>query len=140
MSETEEPGPETPVSEMTLSTKVDADTYEWFKRHAEENFRNLSGQLAYVIHRYREQTETRAAFVEAIDRNQGRLPRPIRVGRPYVAEPDPNVSVVYNGPGGDPLAWPEPDSPDWPVNSGTPVPGHAVAPDQTDDDPEEGVA
>jgi hypothetical protein len=101
------------AAEATLSTKVDQALYDWFVEHAKANFRNLSGQLAYVIHHYRDQVETRESFVDAIERHQG-LPRPIRVGRPYVGEPDPNVRVTWD---------------------------QAVpTPDPIDDDPEEGVA
>jgi hypothetical protein len=148
--------PETPPTEpdapaaakkTTLSTAVDDDLYEWFKTHAEENFRNISGQLAYVIHSYREQVEKEPitqGFAEALARNPQPWPR---TGTPYVGAPDPGVQVRWDGPiapGGVPIvvgglqdrsygeAAPTPD-----LQPGVPIEPSGTFP--VDDDPQEGV-
>ena len=126
MSETETPPETETTAEKTLSTKVDDDLYEWFVAHARENFRNLSGQLAYVLHRYRlEQTGDDQQLAKDFGRALGdRLLRDIRVprpGQPYVGEPDPTVRVTWNQP----------------VSTASVIPGYDEP--MIDDDPEEGV-
>jgi len=40
-------------TDKTLSTKVDDETYAWFVEQAEANFRNVAGQLRWLIDQYR---------------------------------------------------------------------------------------
>lgn len=110
-------------SEMTLSTKVPADYYEWFVEHAKENFRNISGQLAYVLDRYRKEQERGQVitdFAEVAARAQIPVGPPAgpRGGNPtiYRGAVDPGVTVSW---GGDP--------------------NQAALADEPEDDPEEGV-
>ena len=56
MPDTEEAEPATGRTK-SLSTAVDQETYDWFVEHCKANFRDRSGQLAYILSEYRKRVE-----------------------------------------------------------------------------------
>lgn len=120
----------------TLSTGVDDDLYAWFRAQAEANYRNISGHLRWLIEQHRRQIDAEPmlneGFASALRKHLGvpsrQRPRGIP-GEPYVAEPDPDVTVRWSG---EQLnAWAVPPGP----VAGPPF--RAEVP--IEDDPEEGV-
>lgn len=151
MPDTEEAEPATGRTK-SLSTAVDEDTYDWFVQHAKDNFRDRSGQLAFILAEYRKRVEAQerirsgeadpAAFGRALLQNLAeprRVPRPIRAGEPYTGSVPPGTTVTWDE--NPPAAHvPLGDEPHPPAVHHGPGDGSAWLDPETDDDPDEGVS